>query len=102
MTATGDIPGPRGLQVGMAAREAAGRFRCDADVYASGGALYIEGEAYGEPPFAEMSAESDGEATIRYLCRMEDGEAARLDVGIRGGVVGYWHLYTGEEAADGE
>ena len=28
--------------------------------------------------------------------------AARLDVGIRGGVVGYWHLYTGEEAADGE
>ena len=35
-------------------------------------------------------------------CRTEDGEAARLDVGIRGGVVGYWHLYTGEEAADGE
>ena len=102
VTVTGDIPGPRGLQVGMTAQAAAGLFRCDADVYASGGALYIEGEAYGEPPFAEMSAESDGEATIRYLCRMEDGEAARLDVGIRGGVVGYWHLYTGEEAADGE
>ena len=34
--------------------------------------------------------------------RMENGEAARLDVGIRGGGVGYWHLYTGEEAADGE
>ncbi|MFR2150064.1 MAG: hypothetical protein ACLS7Z_05705 [Christensenellales bacterium] len=27
-----------------------------------------------EPPFAEMSAESDGEATIRYLCRMDNGE----------------------------
>lgn len=102
VTATGDIPGPRGLQVGMTAQAAAGLFRCDADVYASGGALYIEGEAYGEPPFAEMSAESDGEATIRYLCRMDNGEAARLDVGIRGGGVGYWHLYTGEEAADGE
>ena len=84
------------------AQAEAGLFRCDADVYASGGALYMEGEAYGEPPFAEMSAESDSEATIRYLCRMENGEAARLDVGIRGGVVGYWHLYTGEEAADGE
>ena len=102
VTATGDIRGPRGLQVGMTAQAAAGLFRCDADVYASGGALYIEGEAYGEPPFAEMSADSDGEATIRYLCRMENGEAARLDVGICGGVVGYWHLYTGEEAADGE
>ena len=102
VTATGDIPGPRGLRVGMTAQAAAGLFRCDADVYASGGALYIEGEAYGEPPFAEMSAESDGEATIRYLCRMDNGEAARLDVGIRGGGVGYWHLYTGEEAADGE
>ena len=33
---------------------------------------------------------------------LDNGEAARLDVGIRGGVVGYWHLYTGEEAADGE
>ena len=102
VTATGDIRGPRGLRVGMTAQAAAGLFRCDADVYASGGALYIEGEAYGEPPFAEMSAESDGEATIRYLCRMDNGEAARLDVGIRGGGVGYWHLYTGEEAADGE
>ena len=102
VTATGDIPGPRGLRVGMTAQAAAGFFQCNADVYASGGALYMEGEAYGEPPFAEMSAESDGEATIRYLCRMENGEAARLDVGIRGGVVGYWHLYTGEEAADGE
>ena len=29
-------------------------------------------------------------------------DPARLDVGIRGGGVGYWHLYTGEEAADGE
>ena len=102
VTATGDIPGPRGLRVGMTAQAAAGLFRCDADVYASGGALYIEGEAYGEPPFAEMSAESDGEATIRYLCRMDNGEAARLDVGLHGGTVGYWHLYTGEEAADGE
>ena len=102
MTATGAIPGPRGLRVGMTAQAAAELFRCDADVYASGGALYMEGEAYGEPPFAEMSAESDSEATIRYLCRMENGEAARLDVGIRGGVVGYWHLYMGEEAADGE
>lgn len=78
VTATGDIPGPRGLQVGMTAQAAAGLFRCDADVYASGGALYIEGEAYGEPPFAEMSAESDGEATIRYLCRMDNGECRAL------------------------
>lgn len=102
VTATGSMAGPRGLAVGMAAQEAAGRFRCDADVYASGGVLYMEGEAYGEPPFAEMTAESGGEAAIRYVCRMADGGAARLDVGIRDGVVSYWHLYIGEEAADGE
>ena len=102
VTATGSVAGPRGLTVGMAAQEAAGLFRCDTDVYASGGVLYMEGEASGEPPFAEMTAESGGEAAIRYLCRMADGDDARLDVGLRDGIVCYWHLYTGEEAADGE
>ena len=90
------------LALPVAAEDAAGRFRCDADVYASGGVLYMEGEAYGEPPFAEMTAMQNGEATIRYVCRMADGDDARLDVGLRDGIVCYWHLYTGEEAADGE
>ena len=102
VTATGSVAGPRGLTVGMAAQEAAGLFHCDTDVYASGGVLYMEGEASGDPPFAEMTAESGGEAAIRYLCRMADGDDARLDVGLRDGIVCYWHLYTGEEAADGE
>ena len=102
MTATGGgLTGPRGLAVGMTAADAAGRFRCDADVYASGGVLYMEGEAYGEPPFAEMTAVQKDEAAIRYLCRMAGGEDARLDVGIQNGYVNYWHLYIGE-AADSE
>ena len=100
--AGGSLTGPRNLAVGLAAEDAAGRFRCDADVYASGGVLYMEGEAYGEPPFAEMTATQNGEATIRYVCRMADGEDARLDVGIQNERVSYWHLYIGEEAADGE
>ena len=100
--AGGSLTGPRNLAVGLAAEDAAGRFRCDADVYASGGVLYMEGEAYGEPPFAEMTAMQNGEATIRYVCRMADGEDARLDVGIQNERVSYWHLYIGEEAADGE
>ena len=103
VTATGGgLTGPRGLTVGVMAAESAGRFHCDADVYASGGVLYMEGEAYGEPPFADMTATQNGEATIRYVCRMADGEDARLDVGIQNEQVSYWHLYIGEEAADGE
>ena len=103
VTATGGgLTGPRGLTVGMTAAESAGRFHCDADVYASGGVLYMEGKAYGEPPFADMTATQNGEATIRYVCRMADGEDARLDVGIQNEQVSYWHLYIGEEAADGE
>lgn len=103
VTATGGgLSGPRALAVGMTAAEAVGRFRCDADVYASGGVLYMEGEAYGEPPFAWMTATQNGEAAICYLCRTVGGEDARLDVGIRDGRVSYWHLYLGGEAADGE
>ena len=103
VTATGGgLTGPRGLAVGMTAADAAGRFRCDADVYASGGVIYMEGEAYGEPPFAEMTAVQKDEAAIRYLCRMAGGEDARLDVGIQNGYVNYWHLYIGGEAADSE
>ena len=103
VTATGGgLTGPRGLAVGMTAADAAGRFRCDADVYASGGVVYMEGEAYGEPPFAEMTAVQKDEAAIRYLCRMAGGEDARLDVGIQNGYVNYWHLYIGGEAADSE
>ena len=103
VTATGGgLTGPRGLAVGMTAADAAGRFRCDAEVYASGGMVYMEGEAYGEPPFAEMTAVQKDEAAIRYLCRTAGGEDVRLDVGIQNGYVNYWHLYIGGEAADGE
>ena len=103
VTATGGgLTGPRGLAVGMTATDAAGRFRCDADVYASGGVVYMEGEAYGEPPFAEMTAVQKDEAAVRYLCRTAGGEDVRLDVGIQNGYVNYWHLYIGGEAADGE
>ena len=103
VTATGGgLTGPRGLAVGMTAADAAGRFRCDTDVYASGGVVYMEGEAYGEPPFAEMTAVQKDEAAIRYLCRTAGGEDVRLDVGIQNGYVNYWHLYIGGEAADSE
>ena len=59
------LTGPRGLHVGMSLSEATALFRCDGDIGADGGVLYIEGEAYGEPPFGEMTPIRSGTATVR-------------------------------------
>ncbi len=84
--------GPRGLCVGMSVQEAAALFRCDADVYAVGGVLYIEGEASGEPPYGELAVDADG-VTMRYIAQAERGRVT-LEIGIEDYAVAYWHLYA--------
>ena len=93
------LTGPRGLHVGMSLSEATALFRCDGDIGADGGVLYIEGEAYGEPPFGEMTAIQSGAATVRYACMMASGKTGWLEVGIENGSVSYWHMYEGKEGA---
>ena len=93
------LTGPRGLQVGMSLSTALSLFRCDADKGSDGGVLYIEGEAYGEPPFGEMTAVRSGEATVRYACVMASGEVGWLEIGIENGAVSYWHMIKGEGEA---
>ncbi len=103
VSATGEtLEGPRGLRVGMSVQEAAALFACRQDVYASGGVLYLEGEAMGEPPFGELTR-GDGGAQLRYLCLRENGQTGVLEIGAQAGLVAYWRL-SGEErrAADGE
>lgn len=93
------LTGPRGLHVGMSLSEATALFRCDGDIGADGGVLYIEGEAYGEPPFGEMTPIQSGTATVRYACMMASGKIGRLEVGVENGSVSYWHMYEGKEEA---
>ena len=93
------LTGPRGLHVGMSLSETTALFRCDVDIGTDGGVLYIEGEAYGEPPFGEMTAVQSGAATLRYACTMASGETGWLEIGIENGVVSYWHMNEGEEEA---
>lgn len=93
------LTGPRGLHVGMSLSEATALFRCDGDIGADGGVLYIEGEAYGEPPFGEMTPIRSGTATVRYTCMMASGKIGRLEVGVENGSVSYWHMYEGQEEA---
>ena len=93
------LTGSRGLHVGMSLSETTALFRCDGDIGTDGGILYIEGEAYGEPPFGEMTAVQSGAATLRYACAMASGETGWLEIGIENGVVSYWHMNEGEEEA---
>lgn len=93
------LTGPRGLHVGMSLSEATALFRCDGDIGADGGVLYIEGEAYGEPPFGEMTPIRSDTATVRYACMMASGKIGRLEVGVENGSVSYWHMYEGQEEA---
>ena len=95
------IAGPRGLTVGDGVQTAAALFRCDADVNALGGALYVEGEALGDPPYGEMIAQPDGGQILRYACRTATGEIGLLEIGVQGGAVAYWRMHLGEtEACD--
>lgn len=103
VSVTGEtLEGPRGLRVGMSVQEAAALFACRQDVYASGGVLYLEGEALGEPPCGELTRENRG-AQLRYLCQRQNGQTGVLEIGVQAGLVAYWRL-SGEErrAADGE
>lgn len=92
-----DVTGPRGLCVGMSVQEAAALFRCDEDVYAVGGTLYMEGEAAGEPPCGELTR-SGGETALRYLAQLSSGGTGVLEAGVADGVIAYWHFFDNLEA----
>ena len=92
-----DVTGPRGLCVGMSVQEAAALFRCDGDVYAVGGTLYMEGEAAGEPPCGELLLEG-GETVLRYAAALPSGHTAVLCAGVADGVITYWHFFDNQEA----
>ena len=92
-----DVTGPRGLCVGMSVQEAAARFRCDGDVYAVGGTLYMEGEAAGEPPCGELVRDG-AETTLRYVTALSTGHTAVLCAGVTDGVITYWHFFDEQEA----
>ena len=92
-----DVTGPRGLCVGMSVQEAAALFRCDGDVYAVGGTLYMEGEAAGEPPCGELLREG-GETVLRYAAALQSGHTAVLCAGVADGVITYWHFFDNQEA----
>lgn len=96
------VLGPRGLAAGMSVQEAASLFRCDEDVYAVGGVLYMEGEAADEPPYAELvQGEISGEATLRYIAAYGANGRVCLEIGVRDGVVTYWHFFDDREEAYG-
>lgn len=92
------IAGPRGLRVGMSLAEAAALFRCDADVGAQGGALYVEGEALGDAPCGMASVGEGGEITLSYACLDADGGEFRLEIGALEGSVVYWYLHDAADA----
>lgn len=91
-----DILGPRGICAGMSVQEATALFCCERDVYATGGLLYLLGEALGEPPYGELVREEGG-ALLRYAAETSSGRVALLEAGIRGGLLTYWHLYYESE-----
>lgn len=95
------IRGPRGLTVGMTVQEAVALFRCDADVPSSGGALYVEGEAMGEAPYAQAYVLGDGEVVLTYACLTDAGEPAVLEIGFAQGKAAYWSLHDGSDAEGG-
>lgn len=100
---TGDITGPRGLRCGMSVQEAAGLFRCEKNMLAQGGTLYMEGEAEDMPPCAMLIAGETGEMMLRYLCEMPDGRTGALEAWISDETVTGWRVcYDGASAADGQ
>jgi len=90
------IEGPRRLSVGMSVQEAAALFRCDRDISALGGALYLEGEAYGEAPCGLLTVSGAGDMRLRYAC-LDGGQETVLEAGIRDGAVAYWRLYHAQD-----
>ncbi len=92
-SASSSMEGPRGILAGMTLAEAAGRLRCDGDMYSNGGNLYLAGEAQGVAPYGEMICTEDGAATLRYTCLTQGGQTAVLDIVVDGGTVVSWNLY---------
>ncbi|MBQ4265577.1 MAG: hypothetical protein IJB85_08705 [Clostridia bacterium] len=93
--------GPRRLMVGMRVQEAAALARCDVDLFSRGGTLYLEGEAQGEAPYGEMTAERGGENLLTYACVDERGEIVLLQIGVMDETVAYWQIAYEADAKDG-
>lgn len=89
--------GPRGLRVGMEARDALALLRVDAPVHQGENAtLYLEGEAGDEPPYAYMDFFADGRAAIRVgVCLAgEVDRFAMLYVDVADGRIEEIRMYT--------
>ena len=95
------ITGPRRLMVGMRVQEAGALARCDESLYSRGGSLYLEGEAQGEAPYGEMTAEHGGENLLTYVCVDGRGQVVMLQIGVQDGVVAYWQIGYEADAKDG-
>jgi len=91
------VSGPRGVKVGMAAGEASGLFRCDNNVYSSGGALYLAGEAQGVAPYGELIPGDEEQYVLKYTCEMDSGKIGMLSIGIAFDEVQHWWLSIIEE-----
>jgi len=97
-----DIAGPRGVAVGMPIEQAAARFRCDGEVYSTGGALYLAGEAQGIAPYGELIRDGAAQYTLRYACETAGGRTGYFEAAAADGVVRHWRIYIEEaEAAYG-
>ena len=83
--------GPNGLVVGDSVAQAGGLFRCDSDMYSRGGTLYLEGEALGEAPYAELVALGGNEMMLVYACQL-GSETALLQAIARDGVIVSWQM----------
>ena len=82
--------GPRGLCVGMTDRQALSLLRVDAPVYSGqNAALYLEGEAGDDPPYAYMDFFDGGRSAIRVGVRIDERTAlaALVYIDIGQGVV---------------
>lgn len=96
------MKGPRGLEVGMTVAEAASLFRCDQDVSSLGGVLYLEGEALGEAPFGELTADGAGDVTLCYACIDDQGLIVVLQAGAQEGMLTHWRLFYERDMEDGK
>ena len=83
--------GPNRLMVGMPVSQAGSLIRCDENVYARGGTLYLEGEALGEAPYGELVALGGGEMMLVYACQA-GSDAAMLQAIARDGIIVSWQL----------
>ena len=95
----GTASGPRGLKVGMELRAALSLLRVDTPVYrGESTALYLEGEAGDDPPYAYVDFFEGGRAAIRIGVRLAEkaNQPAMVYIDIADGCIEEIRIYTYE------